>query len=491
MRMNEPENPASLKPFHSWLSLAFLPYGVWVGLLGLTYPFMSLTSFGRLVVLALLGTGFGVLYSMYVQKAWTRRRIPLQRIHAATSVLLLILGTEIGFRQVYPLPLPFTLILLVPLILSFFVGRRAAMLLGLVFATWSAFLWPFSIFPKVFWHRMLLSMALLLGLYPLSHRRDFYRLAVVLFGTSLVAQIGFEPWVPFSTLIPNVWQSSLWAFMETMSVLAFLFLLLPILERWFHVTTDLSLLGLLRLDHPLLLELSQKAPGTFEHSLAVANLAESAARAVGANPLLTRVGALFHDIGKTLRPEYFVENQMGRTNPHDRLSPKLSVLILQEHVTQGVRLARKHGLPEAVISIIQTHHGTSLIRPFFAKAKEQGDHPNPEVFRYPGPRPRTKEEAIVMLADSAEAACRSLPEPTLTKIEGTVNRILRWKMEEHQLDESDLSLREIQMIRDAFIPLLQSQYHHRLAYPEDEEVSKHVRPYSPRREARPLPAPFE
>ncbi len=483
--MSEPASP----PRPEGLSRLF-PLGVWGLLLAGAYPLTPLPGVGRFTVLALLGVGFAVLYGMYVRKAWIRRGIPLARVHTATGLLLMLAGSELLLRRAYPLPLPFTLLVLIPLFLSFFVGRRAAMLLGLVLALWGAFLWPPSLFSQVFWHRMLIVMAVLLVLYPLSRRRDFYRLAFVLFGAAFLGQVGFHQWAPLSTLVPAVWQPLLWAFVETMAILALLFLLLPGLERWLHMTTDFSLLELLRLDHPLLVDLARKAPGTFEHSLAVANLAETAARAIGANPLLARVGGLFHDIGKMLRPEYFIENKGGRANPHDRLSPRLSVLILRDHVIQGVRLAREHGLPEDVVAIIQTHHGTSLIRPFFAKAREQGDHPDPSEFRYPGPRPRTKEQAIVMLADSVEAACRSLPEPTPARIEETLDRILRWKMEENQLDEADLSLREIRTIREAFLPVLLGQYHHRITYP-GEEAETHVRPRAPRRKAGALTPPFE
>lgn len=464
--MSEPDSPRI--PRDNTFS-RFLPPALWVLLLAGWGRLTYLTAPGKFLVAGVFFLGFLFLYYPYLSKAVQRHALPLSRIHLGTSLLLLLLALELLVRHFYPLPVPLTVLVVPALFLSFFVGRRAAMLLGVMFSLWNAFLWPPSLFPQVFWHRGLLVMVAVLALYPLSRARDVYRLAFALLGASLLGQGPFAQWVPLTTLLPSGYQVFLWGTAETMLVVALLFLLLPVLERWLHLTTDFSLLELLRLDHPLLVDLARKAPGTFEHSMAVAGLAESAARAIGANPLLARVGGMFHDIGKVHRPEYFIENQRGE-NPHDRLSPRLSVLILREHVTHGVELARKHNLPEAVVAIIRSHHGTSLIRPFFAKAREMGENPDPSEFSYPGPRPWTKEQAIVMLADSVEAACRSLSNPDPVQIESTVDRIIRWKMEEGQLDEADLSLREIHTIREAFLPQLLGQFHRRIVYPEDQDV---------------------
>ena len=464
--MNEPDSPKSRPPDKF---LRVLPPLLWAGLLGGWGMLTPLGGSARWVVAGVLLLAFVRLYFPYLDRAVKRHALPLSRIHLGTSLLLLLLGLELLARKVYPLPIPLTVLVVPALFLSFFVGRRAAMLLGILFALWNAFLWPASLFSQVFWHRVLIVVTAVLALYPLSRARDVYRMAFALFAASLLGQLPFPQWVPLTTLLPGSYQSFLWGAAETMTVVALLFLLLPVLERWLHLTTDFSLLELLRLDHPLLVELARRAPGTFEHSMAVASLAETAARAVGANPLLARVGGMFHDIGKMHRPEYFIENQRGE-NPHDRLSPRLSVLILREHIRHGVRLARQHGLPEAVVAIIQTHHGTSLIRPFFAKARDMGESPDPAEFSYPGPRPWTKEQAIVMLADSVEAACRSLERPTPMEIEETVRKIVRWKMEEAQLDEADLSLRELHIIQEAFLPILKGQFHHRITYPEEVDV---------------------
>ncbi len=464
--MNEPDSPRNRPPDRF---LRLLPLALWAGLLGGWGVLTPLPGWGRWVVAGVLFLAFFRLYDPYLDKAVKRHALPLSRIHLGTTLLLLLLSLELLARKLYPLPIPLTVLVVPALFLSFFVGRRAAMLLGILFAIWNAFLWPASLFPQVLWHRTLIVITAVLALYPLSRARDVYRMAFALLAASLLGQMPFPQWVPLTTLLPDAHQALLWGVAETMSVVALLFLLLPVLERWLHLTTDFSLLELLRLDHPLLVELARRAPGTFEHSMAVASLAEAAARSVGANPLLARVGGMFHDVGKMHRPEYFIENQRGE-NPHDRLSPRLSVLILREHIRHGVQLARQYGLPEAVVAVIQTHHGTSLIRPFFAKARDMGEDPDPAEFSYPGPRPWTKEQAIVMLADSVEAACRSLERPTPVEIEETVHKIVRWKMEEGQLDNADLSLRELHTIQKAFLPILTGQFHHRISYPEDLDV---------------------
>jgi putative nucleotidyltransferase with HDIG domain len=256
---------------------------------------------------------------------------------------------------------------------------------------------------------------------------------------------------------------------------------LPLLESLFKVTTDIKLLELASLDHPLLRQLVVHAPGTYHHSMLVGALAEAAAEAIGANALLARVGSYYHDIGKMLTPEYFIENQMGRENKHDRLSPSMSALIIAAHVKDGVKLAREYKLPQRIIDIIPQHHGTNLISYFYNKAKELEDPAVQQVqeadYRYPGPKPQTREAAIVMLADKVEAASRSLTDPTPQRIKGLVQRIVNSVFTDGQLDECDLTLRDLQRIIDAFVRTLIAIYHHRIAYPtvESEEMRRRNR----------------
>lgn len=237
-----------------------------------------------------------------------------------------------------------------------------------------------------------------------------------------------------------------------------------------NITTSLQLLELGRPTHPLLRELLLKAPGTYHHSLMVGNLAEQAAQAVGANPLLARVGAYYHDIGKMMRPYFFAENQTDGDNPHDRLDPETSAQIITSHVRDGLQLARKYGLPREIQDFVPQHHGTAWSSYFYRQAREQGNESSEaaeEHFRYPGPRPRTREAAILMLADEAEAASRANRPGSVPEIEDLVEALIRNRVEDGQLDDSDLTLRDLQTVKETFVNILQGIYHPRIKYPED------------------------
>ncbi|HLP18015.1 MAG TPA: HDIG domain-containing protein, partial [Bacteroidota bacterium] len=243
-------------------------------------------------------------------------------------------------------------------------------------------------------------------------------------------------------------------------------------ERVLHVTTDLGLLDLANFNHPLLKELSLKTPGTFHHSVSLSTLAESAADAVGANPVLVRVGALYHDIGKIVNPMMFVENQLGEENKHGQINPKKSARIISSHVADGIRIGREYGIPEEVLQFIPMHHGRTKIGFFYEQALEQSlvpDSVNEKDFRYTGPRPTSKETAIVMLADAVEASTRSIEEPTAEKIEENIDTIFKARFIEGELDESNLTLRDLTKIRESFLTILLGVYHPRLKYPEKEE----------------------
>ncbi len=242
---------------------------------------------------------------------------------------------------------------------------------------------------------------------------------------------------------------------------------LPLCESVFGILTDVKLLELSNADLPVLGQLAIRAPGTNQHSHAVGQLAEEACRAVGANSLLTRIGALYHDIGKTAAPEHFVENQSG-TNPHDRLKPAQSAKIIISHVNYGQKLAREIGLPQRIIDFIPQHHGTRTLHFFLKKAQAEarpGEEPVENDFRYPGPKPQFKEAAIMMIADSCEAAARSLSEPTPDNIRFIVTKIIDAILSDDQLDECDLTLRELTQIREAMIRSLVAIYHSRVDYP--------------------------
>jgi cyclic-di-AMP phosphodiesterase PgpH len=250
--------------------------------------------------------------------------------------------------------------------------------------------------------------------------------------------------------------------------------LLIFVERLFKITTDLTLLELSNFDKPLLKDLSRKAPGTFNHSMTMGTLGESAAEKINANPLLTRVGAYYHDIGKTLTPQNFVENQLNNRNIHENLSPEESVKIISRHVKEGVELAEKEALPKEIIDFIPMHHGTTVISFFYEKAKKlYGDEKvNINDFRYPGPKPNTKETAIIMLADGCESAVRAIDEPDAAKVENVIDNIIKARIEDGQLDESPITFSDISKIKEAFISILLGQHHKRIRYPKQDEIEK-------------------
>ncbi len=261
---------------------------------------------------------------------------------------------------------------------------------------------------------------------------------------------------------------------------------LPWVESLFRITTRVRWLELADLNHPLLRRMTIEAPGTFQHSLAVANLAEGACEAIGANPTMARVCSYFHDIGKLVKPEYFTENMRHDRNPHDDLAPTMSALIIIAHVKEGISLALEHKLNQDIIEVIQQHHGTSLVFYFYKKAMDQQqaartdgkiaqmhDEDLPEVsessFRYGGPKPQTRESAIVSLADAIESAARSMERVTPQKIEQLITDIIRKRVADGQLDDCDLRFKDLERIAEAFRHTLSSMMHSRVAYPDDKE----------------------
>lgn len=251
--------------------------------------------------------------------------------------------------------------------------------------------------------------------------------------------------------------------------------LTPVLEYVGGYVTDLRLIEMATLDHPLLKELSIQAPGTWNHSMVMGMMVEQAAKAIGANSVVSRVGAYFHDIGKTKKPMYFVENQVGGENRHDKLSPSMSALIIRSHVKDGIELARKHKLPLAIEDMIPQHHGTSLIEYFYDKAvkdaKEAGESAeiDKSLYSYPGPRPQTKEAGILMLADSIEAATRTIADPTVDRIQGLVQKLINKIFSSGELDECELTLKDLHAIAKSFTRVLTGIYHQRVAYAEPAE----------------------
>jgi putative nucleotidyltransferase with HDIG domain len=250
---------------------------------------------------------------------------------------------------------------------------------------------------------------------------------------------------------------------------------IPPLEHVFQSLTDIKLLELSNMNLPLLKDLAVSAPGTYHHSVVVGTLAETAAEAIGVNPLFARVSAYYHDIGKLRQPHYFVENQKDGHNPHDDLSPSMSALILVSHVKDGVAYAQEHGLPQPLIDAIPQHHGTRLIRFFYEKARQAGTEDGREVdesdFRYPGPKPRTKETAILMLADGVEAISRTLSDTSPAKLRAMIRRAIQEVVDDDQLSECALTLEDLSKISEAFLSVLAGMHHQRIEYPGSTETS--------------------
>ena len=301
---------------------------------------------------------------------------------------------------------------------------------------------------------------------------------------AFAALIGFAEQTAFDTLLRQMTAGLATGLLTGIAVVG----LLPVLESLFKRTTDITLLELTDYNHPLLRHMQLEAPGTYHHSLVVAQLSENAANAIGANPLVARVAALFHDVGKTGNPLYFGENQRDGINPHAHLDPAESARIIKQHVTDGVELAQKHNLPRAVVDVIQQHHGTTLVRYFYHRAMEQSRAPfspadsvvkmpgapaakpaiNEAAFRYDGPRPLFKESAIISLADGVEACLRSTQNPTPEQLQELINRIVEERITDGQLDEAPLTLEEITRVKNSFQFTMLNMLHSRIAYPPME-----------------------
>ena len=374
-----------------------------------------------------------------------------------------------------------------PLIISALLGKNQGIFAAIFISLWGSILW--SLVDAIF-----LAMSLISGFVAvfvtlqIRRRGQFIRagLYVGLATWLLAVSFGLIE-VGWTSMGQTNWQTvgyqSLAAVGSGLLTAMLVSGALPALEQTFRLTTAMSWLELTDLNHPLLMRLSMEAPGTYEHSQAVARLAEAAAERIGANASMCRTCAYFHDIGKLVKPEYFTENMRTERNPHDELAPTMSALILIAHVKEGVDLALKHNLNQHIIEVIQQHHGNSVVRYFYNRALRQQEqsreesrlsHANeddvPEVrvenFRYSGPLPQTKESAIISLADAVESASRCMEKPTSQRIEELVNEIVDDRMVDHQLDDCELTFHELREVVESFCFTLNSMLHRRIAYPK-------------------------
>lgn len=306
----------------------------------------------------------------------------------------------------------------------------------------------------------------------IKNRSQIFRsFSYILFGYAVaIFAFGFERFESFDQIIYELAfaaSSALVSPVLTYGMLIFF-------ERLFNITTDLTLLELSSLDQPLLRELARKAPGTFSHSMTMGTIAENAAEAISANPLLVRVGAYYHDIGKIMAPQNFVENQLTDYNIHEDLAPEESIKMISEHVKVGIKLAKENDLPEEILDFIPMHHGTTVINFFYEKAKKLYGVENvkKDSYRYPGPKPGSKETAIIMLADACESTVRTIESPDKNKVENVIEYIIKSRIDDGQLDESNLTFSDIKKIKEAFLNILIGQHHRRIRYPKQEEMEK-------------------
>ena len=354
------------------------------------------------------------------------------------------------------------------MLLAILINRQVALIVSAVLSILAGVVVGYQLQPAL----ILLagSWAAVFSLAKVSQRSDLTRAGMVAAGVSFMAtlMLGVLSGGPNNT---SILQRGLLSFANGIVSSILTIGLLPFLEHTFGVTSAIRLLELSNPNQALLRRLLVEAPGTYHHSIMVGNLAEAAAESVNANSLLVRVAAYYHDIGKVKRPYFFVENQIGQDNPHEKLAPTLSTLIITSHVKDGVEMAAESKLPKQVANLIEQHHGTDLVRYFYARATEnensERDRLRESDFRYPGPKPQTKEAAVLMLADSVEAACRALSKPTPARLEAMIERIIKERLDEGQLSECDITMKELRTLASSFARVLSGIFHSRIEYPEN------------------------
>lgn len=423
---------------------------------------------GRVVLLAFIMSGF--LGYLRIHHPAVYRETPHLFLLAILTALVMGVGWIVvnelrGYEMLIPITiLSLTAALLWGNALAFAATFAASLFVGVVFGLGLPFLTGSAV----------AGIAAIGAATGVRRRRDFYRPMLVVAIAYMVAigAMGLVDGARWDVLL----RRSLWGVVSGFGSVLVVTILLPLLESLFNATTDITLLELADLNRPILRRLMLEAPGTYHHSLVVGSLSEAGAAAIGGNPLLARVSAYYHDIGKIDKAEYYVENQSSARNRHEKLSPTMSCLIIESHVRGGAEIARKEKLPRAVVDAILEHHGTTLMSFFYQKALAMDREAEERDFRYPGPKPRSKETAVLMLADAVEAAARSLTEPTPSRIRGVVTRILDARVKDGQLDESPITFEDLAKVREGFIPILTALFHARVHYPGSPANEERRRP---------------
>ncbi|MDA3930527.1 MAG: HDIG domain-containing protein [Prolixibacteraceae bacterium] len=430
-------------------------YGGWI----------SAIIVGQMLLIATLLTMLVLYLQSFNRKLfWKKRNFSLIITTVLTIFVLARLIYDNDFLNLYILP-----VCILPIIIRTFIGARMAIYIHLITMLLIGFMAPNS-----FEFLFIQTIAGTVAVISLSklHRRGH-----LVITSLLIVLVYFVLFVSFGLIKEGSLEGINWGDLKWFAVNGLLLLLayplIYVFEKIFGFISDVTLMELSDTNHPLLRELAELAPGTFQHSMQVANLAEEVVVRTGGNPMLVRTGALYHDVGKIKSSQYFIENQLGGKNPHDKLSKIKSAERIISHVNDGVVLARKHNIPESIIDFIKMHHGRSMAKYFYLKYKEE----NPDIeiteeqFTYPGPNPTTRETAIVMLADGVEAGTRSLLEKNEESIKSMINHIINSKVQNHELDEAPITFKDIKDIKAIFLEKLKNIYHLRIQYP-NEPVAK-------------------
>ncbi len=445
----------------------------------LTGPWKGLYCIAVILMVFFIVGAMGVYLARYQQRILSNH----MRTAAVGALLLLALAVGILFGM-FHWPVMLLLIpgLIVPIILTITYDQRIALEMGYFFAillilTTTRALRAEPDFAGLFSVFVVLTTAITVAVFSLGDIRSRSKLIEVGIVTGITA--GMAVWVmglivKYGQPAKGILVDSLFAMLFAIAVGLLIQGILPLVERIFRVATSMTLLEWCDANRPLLKRLALEAPGTYNHSLQIGTIAEMAAEAIGANGLLCRVGAYYHDVGKISKPDYFVENRGPQFSKHDKLSPTMSSLVIIGHVKDGLAIAREYGLPRVLHAFIEQHHGNTLVEYFYHEARKR--EPDRDIrdteFRHAGPKPQTPEAGIVMLADTVESAVRSLPEPNANRIELTVHNLLMKRLMDGQFDECDLTLRQLHIIEDQLIKSLCSMYHARVAYPESDAIDK-------------------
>ncbi len=421
---------------------------------------------GKFLLNLLLLSIFGLLLFFYRREVYGSFRWVLLLAFLVAVYFLASAGLSSQWNDRWEL-LPIAFVILPVAILW---DGRMALILALVLGVLSGAQEPFSTYP-ILGFTLIGGAAAALSARAVRRRsQTWIFIALITAGYTLaIGAFGLTGELEPGSIPASIFFAAVNATISAIFAMGFM----PVFEWFTGITTDQTLLEWADPNRPLLKSLSLEASGTYAHTINVANLAEAAATSIGANGLLARIGIYYHDVGKMLKPQYFVENQPGGRNPHDKLKPHTSAAIVREHVVEGERMAREEGVPDIVARFIPEHHGTQLIGFFYEKAKEESEEePKQEEFRYPGPKPQSKETAIAMLADSVESATRALQDPSPERVQELVKTVVDGKIRDGQLSEAPLTLREINLIQEQFVKVVGGMFHHRLDYPATRHITE-------------------